>query len=287
MSLSQAMQDANMPSTVIHVMKIAEETGELEHCMQLLSQQFHERLEWNRKLLSILTYPMILLMTSACLLFSIAVFVLPQFTGMYDMLGVPIGKATHIVLDILHYGIPMFVGTVLIAIVVGMIYWKRINQDQEAIYKMVLYVIRLPRFGPLVRLWVSTRFTESCVILLQAGIPILDALTTLSTSNQHALISKLANKMLDRLIEGSTIQGMSEGLPFTSDFQVMLQTADHTGDLAECMRIYRQLMQREWKFQLELWTQKVQPLMIFFLGTVVCGVVLVVMLPLFDVMSQL
>jgi type IV pilus assembly protein PilC len=285
--LSTAMATSRLPPAMIRLIKIAEISGEMEHCLHLLVHWYKEQLQWRRTIKQILSYPVLLLVSASCLIAYISLFVLPQFASMYEMLGVPVSPVTKSVMVIVHYGVPVVFGIPLLITIAGIVYWLRIRKHDNVFYRWVLHIIQIPKIGPFLRLWISSVFADSCSILLKAGISISDALASLTEPDQPAIVRILAQTMLNRVLAGHSIVTLAQDLPFANDFHVMLELADQTGDLAACMELACDLMKREWTYQLEWFLQKLQPLVMVILGIIVCGITLLVMLPFYDVMARL
>ena len=100
-SLSEAIYKSNKFSSYeVYSIKIGEETGKIGDILQELALYFKSRISQRRKIVSALTYPLIVLLTSFGAVFFMLKFVVPMFADVFKKFGGELPWVTQFILNI-------------------------------------------------------------------------------------------------------------------------------------------------------------------------------------------
>lgn len=176
-SLAQSFTNAGtaFPVTFIETIRAGEQSGTLELCFDRLHKYYDKSAKTHAKLVSTLTYPVLVLIVAAIVFMVIMLFAVPMFTSAFAELGSdlpPITKGLIAVSDFfLHYWW-VFVLMILAFCIVRLLL-RRSDQG-----RMFLAAGKLKR-SPLKRLHqinASAQFASTMATMLAAGLPVTRSL---------------------------------------------------------------------------------------------------------------
>lgn len=160
-------------TVTVNMMKAAEESGNLDIVLNDLREQIKKDIALNRKLKSVLTYPITVLIVFFAVLFVILVVVIPKISIIFSQLKVHMPLATRILIGasyiLLHYTILVIIGLGLIIAGLVLLY-KRERK------RIITFLSSLPVISSLIKELDLLRFTRSIHLLLTSGITIVTAL---------------------------------------------------------------------------------------------------------------
>ena len=287
MYVSKGMNEADFPSLMVQILQVGEESGAFESSLQLLVQHYQQQLIWRRQVKRSLAYPLFVFVTSICVIVYITYFVLPQFLGLYQMMGVHTSNTLLYFIQIAKYGIPVIGSLFVIGIVFLRLFWNSFKQHRQAIAELYFQACDWPFIGNFLRIWLSKQFTDAGSILLQAGVTFAESIQFMSSSIHSPMVESIALACAEGIKEGISVRTMLAPFPFTYEFFAMLDVAEKTGQLADCFLQIAQLMDQEWKYCIELTIERLQPILLTGMGVIVGGIVLLVMLPMFQLIGAL
>jgi len=119
--------------------------------------------------------------------------------------------------------------------------------------------------------------------MLQSGVPLLDCIRLCRSSSKSFIFRNLFDNMEKDLMHGQGISQALELAPFLpSGAAQMVATAERSGRLGTVLQTIGQHFEEEGENAVRGLVKILEPALIVGLGIVVAGVVLSVMLPLFD-----
>lgn len=289
-SFSSALEHQGnaFPSLLINMIKAAEATGELEETLDDMSDYYNEIEATRKQMISALTYPTVIMIFSIAVVAFILIWVVPQFTGIYDSAGVELNGLTLFVIaasDFLKNNI-MYIILGLCAIVL-IIYYLYTNVKAVK-YNLQKLAMHLPIFGNIIIYNEMTIFTKTFSSLLKNNVFITDSIE---------ILTKITNNEIYKEIMFNTINNIAVGEKISTSFKdnwaipdvayYMIVTGESTGELAEMMNKVSLYYQEEHKNVINSLKSLIEPIMILFLAVIVGGVVMAVIIPMFSLYGQI
>ncbi|UOF90142.1 type II secretion system F family protein [Fodinisporobacter ferrooxydans] len=285
--VSASLHSTRLPALFVHMVQIGEETGELALCLQMMKRHYQQQLEWQRQIRKLLTYPLTILLATCILLSFLAWFVLPQFQSMYQMMGIHVSESLQLALVGIRYGLPAIgvcgIGMLLLC-------WFRVYQlwqQPQRLAAAFLSACKYPFIRMYLKLWFSVAFAESLGILLQAGVSLSQSLQIMEMSKQQPLLQYFAERFHQSILQGDSPTIAAQSFPFTNDLLAMIQLAEQTGDLAGNFTHAAHVLREEWRDAIGFFIERLQPVFMIVIGGFVGGTVLLVLLPMFQLMSAM
>lgn len=131
-------------------------------------------------------------------------------------------------------------------------------------------------------------FCRELQILLQAGLPLMEALLTLSDRRGAATYQAVITPLLQRLNEGQTFSQALAALPanFPRLFVAMIAASEHSGALDEALGRYVAYQESWQTVRGRLISASIYPLILIAVGSLVCGFMLLYLAPKFSLVYQ-
>jgi len=240
-TLADAM--ATMPETFPRVyvaMVSAGETGGFLDVVlaQIADFQMRER-DLRGKVLAAVLYPTILFFLAVCVLIFLMTFFIPRFQKMFEGFNAQLPLITRIIIGISHavrsYGLYILAGGALIAYSVRT--WVK---SEEGKRKWEGLLLRAPVLGPLTSQFAMARFCRMLGTLLNAGVPLVQALNVARRSIGNQILVDAVSKSIDRVKEGAQLGASLADCRnlFPGSVLEMISVGEESGKLdAELVRI--------------------------------------------------
>jgi type IV pilus assembly protein PilC len=288
-SLSQAFgaHPKVFPELFINMIRAGEVGGVMDEALERLAEHFDKEHELREKIKSATTYPMVISIFALVIVNVLIIFVIPQFAEMFKSFGGELPTLTKTVLGLSNfmrsYAWYMVGATVL------MIYiFNRYRKSPEGSNKLDELMIKMPVFGPMVLKIAVSRFTRTLGTLVKSGVPILLALEVTEKTAGNLVVARGIAAARDSIKEGETIAGplTASGI-FPPMVTQMIAIGEESGALEIMLNRIADFYDREVKIMVDSLTSLIEPFLIIFLAIVVGGIVSSIMLPMFDIFSQI
>src|SRR5688500_11720795 len=159
----------------INIVRAGETGGILDQLLPDLAGFLETAEETKKQILSAMMYPLVLLIVGIMSVTLLLVFVVPQFTAMFEDVGTEIPASAQFLLS-LSSGIQSY-GWLVVPLVIGVIYWWRwLNADPARKRAKDAKLLTLPLLGSVLLYKDVAIFTRTLGALLGAGIPLIRGL---------------------------------------------------------------------------------------------------------------
>lgn len=175
------------PEIYIKTIVAGEKSGALENILQRLTEYFVSTMTIRRKIIAAMIYPCILLMVSAMAVSYMVVAVVPEFSGLFRSLGVPLPMLTSMLLWTSDFMGEWFWVIIFALFLLGSGLYSyvkspagRLNADKM---KLSLPVVRDLELN-----YAFSQFSRTLATMVEGGIPLLESL--------HVVLDSIENKVL-------------------------------------------------------------------------------------------
>ena len=277
-SLHKAFSKITVDREFMEMIKIGEETGNLE----IVFKNLYEKYEFNQKIkkdiknLSI--YPLTVIITALVIVFILLKFVVPKFVLIYSDIGQELPKVTQIVINISKivdkYGIIL-----LMTIVFLFFCLKKWKEQNEKIFERKILGIKV--IGKMYKNICILNFTRNMYSLTDANVALIQSLKMCTNSKSYVLNEEL-KKIILKIEKGESIQKSFKNTTFfDNEYISFLTIGEKTGEMKisffNLNEIYYEKVSEKIKWILKMF----EPLSIIFIGIIIGLIVFSVMLPIF------
>ena len=275
------------PVYLTSMVKIAEQTGNLQDELERLSDYYEQTDRLNNKIKSAVTYPLILLVLMAGVILFLVLKVLPMFHEILLSLGGDIPVSTKIMIDLANilktYALAI-IGILIIAIALLLYYFK----SQKNIESGDKILFKLPWINATYKKIISARLANAMTMMLKAGSSFDEALDMSKKSVGNAYVESLLEAARLNIINGSDPVKELDNLGiFPVLFMKMLKIGHMTGELESSLSKISVIYDKEVEKSLSKITTMIEPALVTILSLIIGVVLFTVMLPLINIIAAI
>jgi type IV pilus assembly protein PilC len=288
-SLADAMKKHPKAFDALFTNMIAagEAGGILDTILKRLATYIEKAVKLKSQVKSAMIYPIAVIVIAALVVGAILWKVIPTFANLFAGLGAQLPLPTRIVIAASN-GLVRFMPFVLVGIGAA-IFAFRAYYGTPAGRKVVdSIILKMPVLGLLMRKIAVARFCRTLSTLLASGVSILEALDITARTAGNAVVEEAILKTRKSIEGGETIaQPLKETRVFPPMVVQMIGVGEATGALDTMLGKIAEFYEEEVDVAVAGLLTLLEPIMIFFLGIVVGGIVIAMYLPIFDLISKL
>jgi type IV pilus assembly protein PilC len=261
--------------------------GILDTILKRLATYSEKAVKLKSQVQSAMIYPIAVIVIAALVVGVILWKVIPTFANLFAGLGAELPLPTRIVIA-LSNGLVRFMPFVLVGIGAFVFGFRSYYASANGRRVIDAGVLKLPVLGSLMRKIAVSRFCRTLSTLLASGVSILEALDITARTAGNAIIEEAIQTTRKSIERGETIaQPLKETNVFPSMVVQMISVGEATGALDTMLSKIADFYEEEVDVAVAGLLTLLEPIMIFFLGTVVGGIVIAMYLPIFDLISKL
>ena len=296
-SLSEAMSKYPKAFDMLYVKMVnaGEIGGVLDIILQRLAEFMEKAQRLKRKVVGAMIYPVMVVIVAVSIVTFIMVFIIPKFKEIFAEFGVELPLLTKILTNTsgwvagLEPGqrIPGWVFVVFVPLVlfVTFKYGRKTGPGRATIDTVALYT---PGIGTLVKKTTIARFTRTLGTLINAGVPILEAISITRDTCGNYVFERALQRVHDSIREGETFAvPLRESKVCDSIVVNMIDVGEETGDLDSMLMKIADNYDEEVDVAVNSLVKLIEPLLVVFLGVVVGGIVVAMFLPLVAIIEKL
>ena len=281
-SVAMEKQGSMFPGLLINMVKAAEATGTLEETLDDMANYYTEIDKTKKQMISAMMYPSIVSLFALGVTTFIIVWVIPQFTTIYESSNLKIPKITAVVIAISNF--VRTKGYLLILIItVFIILFALMHKYVKVFRKFVQSILmKLPVVGNIIIYNELTIFTKTFASLLKHTVFITDSIEILNKMTNNEIYKSMMNNTISNIVKGNKISDSFKNqwaIPEVAYY--MIVTGEETGELAEMMDKVSQYYQEMHRNIVNNLKSFIEPIMIASLAIIVGGIILAVIIPMF------
>lgn len=285
-SLSDAMdkQGVAFPKLLINMVKVSEMTGELPEALDDMAEYYTEIDRTRKQMITALTYPAIIFVVAIAAIIFIMVWVVPRFVTIYSsMEGAELPGITQFVLNASKFLQEKWLWLILgisLFILIFVYMYKNIKSFRTFIQYVMMH---LPIIGQVVIYNEVTMFTKTFASLLAHNVFITDSMEILNKISNNEIYKSLILDTITNLAKGEKISlAFNNHWAFPIPAYEMIVTGEKTGQLPEMMDKVAKYYQELHANSVTRIKTFVEPIMILFLTVIVGGIILSIVIPMFN-----
>jgi len=273
-------QEGQFPRLYVNMVRAGEASGALEAVLSRLADYLERNAELKETITSALIYPAILLFVAGMAVILLLVFVVPQFTVLFEDMGAVLPLPTRIVVavgDLFRgYWWAMLATVVLLALGV-----ERQLRNPEVRTRLDHKLLDLPLLGDLLWKLETARFCHTLSTLLKNGLPLLSALNLSKEVVSNRKLSGLLDEAGEDLKHG---RGLAEPVARRKILPQMalqmIRVGEESGSLDTILAKVAQVYDRETQASVKRMLALLEPILIIGLGIVVAGIIISIIVPI-------
>lgn len=289
-SLSRALSGQRnvFPRVAIHVIGVSELAGELDKGLRLLSEQFDNEDQLQRKFKSAMIYPAVVLSMAFGLAIFMTTFIIPQYANMFADFGAELPRPTQILLSV--SGFMKRFWYIVVGLPVGAIFGSIWGMRRSEAYRVLLHkvLLKIPVFGNLIRNRETARYSSTLGTMARSGVPILSGTQTAAELVENAQMAAQLGAVPDAIANGATLgRAVKDAGAFPPIMAELLLVGEIIGNTDTTLDHIAKFTEADVKQTVERLTAILEPVLILILGAIVLSVVVPLLLPMFDIYTKI
>jgi len=291
-SLTDALErrkSGNRPASKIftkfylNMIRAGEAGGSLGEVLTRLSDYMESAQELKSTVSTALIYPAILLVMSVASLFVMLIFVVPQFTEMFESAGKALPVSTQIVVGLAE--LLRSYWWALIGSVTGVYYYMSI-QLANPVTKKVWdgRFLNIPLFGNIILHKETANFSRTLGTLLSNGVSLLAALAIARETMDNLVLVEVIADVQEQVKQGKSMSvALLEKNSFPKMAMQMIKTGEETGRLEEMLLRVATIYDKQLKTSIQRMLAFLEPVLILSLGLMIAGIIVSILLAILSV----
>ena len=266
----------------IGLAKAGEDSGEIDKTFERLIDLLKKQGDIKGKVISALTYPIFVILLAIAVVLVMLMFVFPAFKDMFDQQGKQLPAITQFCINSGEFlkdkwaVIPLSIA----AIVGSIIYLLRWEPSKRKIDELVL---KIPLISDLIKAASFSNFLTVLQIAYDAGIPIIECLYLSRTTLSNSVMQDAIKVSIKKMQAGSHLsESLKAANIFPKMILFMVSTGEQSGRLGELMTQSVQHIDQQLDLIIDTLGKLIEPILLIFIGVIVCFLALSLYLPLFQ-----
>ncbi len=282
--LNKAFYKITQEREFLEMIKIGEQTGNLELVFKNLYQKYEFNQKIKKDIIGLSIYPVTVIITAVIIVAVLLKFVVPKFVSIYSDIGQDLPKITKTVINISKvfdkYWI-LFFGAMIFIYFLFFYFKKKNEEDFEKFF------LKLKIIGKMYKDICVLNFTRNMYSLTDTNISFVKSLEMCSNSKSNVLNKEL-KKIISKIEKGESIQKSFKNTTFfDAEYRSFLTIGERTGKMEisffNLNEIYYERVNEKIKWFLKMF----EPFSIIFIGILIGGIIFSVMLPIFKMGEML
>ncbi|WP_025783506.1 type II secretion system F family protein [Sporosarcina sp. D27] len=272
---------------VVNMIKAGELSGTLDDALDRLAIHYEKAYKTRQKVLSALSYPVVVGIVAVGVVIFLLTFVVPMFVDLFASVGGELPLLTRFVMSASDFALSYWYVIVMTAMAIAISFYLIRNNPAG---KMMLdtILLRLPIFGDIVKKSVLATLTRTLSSLFSSSVPILQSISMTEKVIENEVVKKVLVKSRESLERGGSLTEPMEGhWAFPPLIPHMIAIGEQTGSLDAMLAKVADFYESEVDASTERLKALIEPIMIVLLAGLVGTIVLAILLPMFSLFNEI
>lgn len=264
----------------INMVRAGETSGNLETVLQRLAEFTEAQMKLRGKLRGALIYPLVMTIIGMAVVGILMTFVVPKITKLFEDLNATLPIYTRVLITVSRaFQNYWFILIPLIGLAIYGL--KRYLSTEKGTAQYDAIVLKVPIFGPLVRMIATSRFSSTMSTLLSSGVPMLSAMSIVQTIVGNTVLSKVIEEARDNVREGESLAApLRRSGEFDPIVGHMISVGERSGHLEEMLQHVADSYQNQVDDRVNSLTALLEPLILVVMAVVVGFIIMSIMMPI-------
>jgi len=263
-----------------------EASGDLASMLRRLADTLRKQVHIRNSLVGALIYPALLIAVSIAVLTLMFTVVIPRFGDLFRSLSVPLPPSTGVLvaasemlLAYWYWIVPAAMAPGALLVAYGLTASGRRLRETVA--------LSLPQVGRIVRRFTTARIVRLLGILLDANVPIIDALRLTRRSIRNHHYDRLLAKTEDAVTRGETVSSVwGDSHLVSPSVQEIVRNGERSGQVSAMLLSAADFLDDENELTIRSLTSIVEPIILITMGAIVGVMAVSLFMPLFDLTAM-
>lgn len=265
-----------------NLVEAGESAGVLETLLDKIATYKEKTESMKKKIKKALTYPIAVIIVAFIVTAILLLFVVPVFEDLFKSFGADLPIFTRMIVD-MSKGLKqiwwLVLGIIFAAIYIFIYFKKRSPAFNRYLDRTLL---KIPVIGTILNKSAIARFARTLSTLSAAGIPLVNALQSVSGSCGNIMYCEAVLKMREEVATGQRLQyAMLQTMLFPHMVQQMIAIGEESGSMDAMLAKVADFYEEEVDNLVDNLSSLMEPIIMVVLGILIGGLVVAMYLPIF------
>ncbi|BCD96093.1 type II secretion system F family protein [Marinagarivorans cellulosilyticus] len=266
-----------------NLVESGEQSGALETMLHRIAIYKEKTEQLKAKIKKALTYPIAVVVVAVIVTGILLVKVVPQFAETFSSFGANLPAFTLFVLGLSNLAQEYwlhFLGVVGVSIFI----FSKLKQSNKKFRNLLdRLTLKLPIVGKIVYEAIIARFARTLSTTFAAGVPLIDALTSVAGATGNSIYEDATIKIRDEVSTGTQLNvALRHAKAFPSMLIQMASIGEESGALDEMLDKVASFYEESVDNMVDNLTSLLEPMIMAILGVLVGGLLIAMYLPIFQ-----
>lgn len=286
---ADALEETNKFSRFyVNMVRAGEASGSIHDALGRLVDYMLRAKELRGTVISALIYPSILFVVAVVSIIALLLFVVPQFSQMFEDMGAELPMITKVVMGAAQT-LKVYWWAVLGVFLLTLILLQYLFTNEQARLWLDRSMLRWPIVGDLVGKVEMARFSRSLGTLLHNGVPLLGSLQIVKNTMSNRIMAKSVGEAADSLKQGESLtRTLMTKRVFPAYALHMLRVGEETGQMEQLLHEVANIYDTEVRNAVQRMLSLLEPILILIMAVailVIIGAILIPMISMADLVK--
>jgi len=264
----------------VNMVRSGEHSGALDVVLTRLADFTEGQARLRSKILGTMMYPAIMMVIGLLIVVVLLTVVVPKIAKMFEDMQATLPLITRILIGSANFATQYWWLLLLLALLSGWIFVKW-RATPAGTAKVDALLLRMPVFGPLIRMLAIARFSRTLSTLLKSGVPLLTSMGIVKALVTNTVLSGVIEDARESIREGESIAGpLKRSGQFPPIVYHMISIGERSGQLEEMLANVASAYDSQVETRIGALTSLLEPVMIVMMGGVVAFIVFSILMPI-------
>jgi len=267
-------------NTYSSLVTAGDSSGNLDVIFDKLADYLEESASIRQKVISALTYPIILIGFSIIVIFALLTFVLPQVISQFVKAGAELPLITELLIG-LSNNIFIIIISMILLVSVTVFAYRQYTSDINNLILSHKKFLTLPLIGNFILISEIERFSSTMALIMESGTNLDIAIEESSKVFNNKYLHHIVMNAKKDVVEGKDfIFSLNRSGIFPSIFIQLISSGYKSGNLVKMFHKSSDFLRNEIDSKRSIFLSLLEPLVIIFMGGFIMLIVLAILIPI-------
>ena len=272
----------------ISMVKSGEISGNLDEVMMKISEYYEKEYKLKSKMINIMIYPIILIISSICVVLFMLISIVPNYQNIFMSNGTSPPFVTSLMINTSIFIRKNYLIIILFTILLLflLIYKLKTSQTIQNLIKKIQY--KIPIINNIIKLSITIKFSRTFYILNKSGVDIRNAMDISYKIIDNYILNNQIIECKESINRGNSISKSLDSVNiFPSLFLTMIAIGEESGRLDESLSSINKFYEQELENKTEQGMKIFEQVITIVIAVIIGFMVFAMFSPMFDSISYI
>lgn len=286
-SLFESMESVGLFSTYdLYSVKMGEASGFIGEVVTELGAYYSRKLKYRRKMVSILSYPLMVLFSAVGTLMFMLIFIVPAFADIFKRTGNELPVLTKIILRLSTN----LSGSITLILFLFVVSFAFLFANRNRVWFRRFFsnmLLKMPVFGTLIQVYYLDRFFVSMVLLSKARVNLVNSIGLVGNMIRFYPLELAFSQIEKDIVKGRLLSDcMKDYSLFDKKVITLVKVGEEVNQLGQIFEKLSKQYSDDLDYRVSNLSTVLEPMLIIFVGVIVAIILVAMYMPIFQIGSN-